>query len=350
MEKGKYAVAIVGYGGMGCFHKELIKKVERLFVCGVYDIKEKRNNIAQKEGFFTYKSLKDVLSDPKVDIILIATPNDSHKSIAVKSMEAGKHVICEKPVTLSSADLQEMIDASVKNNRHFTVNQNRRWDEDFLIAKKIYTDNLVGQISRMESRVHGSRGIPGDWRGKKEHGGGMVLDWGVHIFDQILQLVPEKIKSVYACLSHITNDDVDDGFTVQLCFESGMQALLEVGTRNFINLPRWYILGENGTAQIDGFDCSGKIVCVKNWADRDALPVKTAAGLTKTMAPRTADSITELPLPRIKTDIVDFYNNVVDVTEKKAKPIIKHDELMRVMGLMETVFQSADNNTVMPFE
>ena len=79
-------------------------------------------------------------------------------------MEAGKNVICEKPVALNSRQLQDMIDASKKNGVLFTVHQNRRWDEDFLTMKKIYDEGTLGPVFNIETRVHGSRGIPGDWR------------------------------------------------------------------------------------------------------------------------------------------------------------------------------------------
>ena len=72
-----------------------------------------------------------------MDFVTIATPNDFHKPIAIQAMAAGKHVISEKPVTLSSRDLQAMIDASRKYDRVFSVHQNRRWDEDFLVMKQI---------------------------------------------------------------------------------------------------------------------------------------------------------------------------------------------------------------------
>jgi predicted dehydrogenase len=105
--------------------------------------------------------------------------------------------------------------------------------------KKIYEEGSLGQVFRIESRVHGSRGIPGDWRQEKEHGGGMILDWGVHLLDQLLQMMGNtKLKRVYANVTNITNTMVDDGFTAHLSFENGVEALVEVGTSNFISLPR----------------------------------------------------------------------------------------------------------------
>ena len=95
---------------------------------------------------------------------------------------------------------------------------------------------------------------------RKAHGGGMVLDWGVHLFDQIFRLTGERrLKTVYATLTNVTNQEVDDGFTAVLRFEGGLEVLVEVGTNNFISLPRWYVLGENGSAVVEDWDLSGKI-------------------------------------------------------------------------------------------
>lgn len=350
MVNNKYALVIVGFGGMGHWHNELVADFKDLFVHGIYDIDERKIEEAKSKGIKTYNSLEDVLADPCVDIVLVSTPNDMHKPQAIAAMKAGKNVVSEKPVTLSSNDLQEMIDAANKYGVLFTVHQNRRWDADFITMKKIYDDNMLGDVFNIESRIHGSRGIPGDWRGRKKQGGGMVLDWGVHILDQMLLLVNEKVKKVYAKLNHVTNDQVDDGFKIVLTFESGKTALLEVGTSNFINLPRWYMQGENGTAVINSFNLDGKIVSVQNWDEKDVKPVKTAAGLTKTMAPRTEKTIRETSLPSVDSDIHDFYKNVIATIAGKEKIIVRHDQLMRVMKLMEAVFISDTLNQVVNFE
>lgn len=347
----KHRLGIVGFGGMGNWHRELIESgIENLEIAGMFDIKEERQEAARALGYRAYESLDALLADETVDMILVSTPNDCHKPIAIKAMEAGKNVVSEKPVTLSSEDLLEMIDASKRTGKIFTVHQNRRWDEDFLTVKKLYDENALGDVFNIESRVHGSRGIPGDWRGKKEHGGGMMLDWGVHIIDQMLMMVKEKITSIYCKVNHVTNYEVDDGFTLILTFESGKTALLEVGTSNFIELPRWYMLGENGSVQIDDFLVHGKIVRITDWDKNDAVPVKTAAGLTKTMAPRTDDTIHTEPVVKVNSDIKDFYRNVMAAIEGREEQLIKHDELLRVMRVMETALRSAELNQVLPFE
>lgn len=352
MKDNKFCLAIVGLGGMGNWHRELIEGGidDKLFVKGAFDIKQDRLDFALEHNLVAYNSLSELLADEEIDIVLCSTPNDCHKDVVVAALKAGKNVVCEKPVAMDSAELALMIDTANKCKKGFVVHQNRRWDADFKIMKKLYDEKTLGEVFNIESRVHGSRGIPGDWRGEKEHGGGMVLDWGVHIIDQILQMVKEKVTSVYCKLDHITNEVVDDGFKLFLTFESGKTALLEVGTSNFVELPRWYMQGVDGTAVIDDWALNGKVVRIKNWDKNDAVPIKTAAGLTKTMAPRTDETIFTEELPTIETDIKDFYRNVMDTISGKSEFLIKHDELMRVMKLMERAFESAQKNQVLPFE
>ena len=197
---------------------------------GIYVIKEEKCALARERGIFAYDSLEAVLNDPKVDLVTVAIPNDSHKEVVIKALEAGKNVICEKPVAMNLAELDEMIAAADKSGKLFSVHQNRRFDVDFLAMKHLKETGELGEFINIESRIHGSRGIPSDWRGEKEHGGGMVLDWGVHLIDQILQIFDEKIEKIYCTFDHITNKEVDDGFKLNIYFEGGKSALIEVGT------------------------------------------------------------------------------------------------------------------------
>lgn len=356
-----YNLAIVGLGGMGNWHRELISgdgswndvkldSIPNLNLAGSFDIREERQQFARDHGVHAYPSFEAVLEDPKVDIVLCATPNDVHVDIVKRALRAGKNVVCEKPVCLSSKELAEMMAVAEETGKLFVVHQNRRWDEDFLTIKKIYDEGLLGEVFRMESRVHGSRGIPGDWRQEPEHGGGMVLDWGVHILDQALMMIPGKVKRVYASFTHVTNEIVDDGFTVELTFENGLVYMLEVGTSNFINLPRWYVLGRDGTAVIHDWALNGEIVRITDWSKNDAVPIRTAAGLTKTMAPRTEDTIKSEPLPIVHADIRDFYQNVMETISGEAEIIVKLPQVMRCMKLMEAIFKSAETHQVIEFE
>lgn len=346
----KKNIAIIGYGGMGWWHGDYLKKSDVCNLLGVWDINPERLVIAHNEGINTYSSLEELLNDDRLDIVTVATPNDVHRELIIKVLESGKNAISEKPVTMCSEDLQAMIDASERTGKLFTVHQNRRWDCDFLAMKQVYESGILGPVFNIESRVHGSRGIPGDWRGMKKHGGGMMLDWGVHIIDQMLLMVPSKVKKVYCQYDHITNYEVDDGFRLTLNFENGVRAYLEVGTSNFINLPRWYMQGENGTAVINDFSCEGKIVCVENWDEKDVVPVRTAAGLTKTMAPRKDDTIKTHEIPQITSDVHDFYRNVAKAVDGIEPQLITHPQLMRVLKLMEACTKSDETGMPVDFE
>ncbi len=338
--------ALIGYGGMGRWHVEKLRTLPEFEIAGIYDILPERREAAVKDGLTAYNSLESLLADASVELVTIATPNDLHRPIAIQAMAAGKHVISEKPVTLSSRDLQAMIDASRKYGRIFSVHQNRRWDEDFLIIKQIYDQNSLGRVFNIESRVHGSRGVPGDWRNTWLQGGGMILDWGVHMLDQLLMLVDEPVVSTFCTVSHVTNDEVDDGFKAIITFGNGLTAQVEVGTSNFINLPRWYMQGENGTAVIHDWALNGEIVKVSDWEKRDAVPVVTAAGLTKTMAPRTEETIQHYPLPKVTSDVRDYYRNIARAIRGEEKQLVTHAQMMRVMRLMEACFKSAEENAV----
>lgn len=342
----KMKIAVIGYGGMGGWHCDLIRRMDELELAGIYDIQEERREAARKNGIFAYESMEELLSDDTVKLVTVAIPNHLHREVCIRAMQAGKNVVCEKPVALNHEELKEMMDASKENGVLFTVHQNRRWDEDYRAMKKVYEENMLGRVFRIESRVHGSRGIPGDWRNQKECGGGMVLDWGVHLLDQIIQMIGKKPESLYAELSYVTNENCDDGFTVTMKFDGGLTAVVEVGTSNFINLPRWYMLGENGSAIIEDWGSKGKIVMVSDWQKRDAVPVVTAAGLTKTMAPRTDETIKTYPMPEVKCDIREFYRNVISAINGESEQLVKQEEVMRIMKLMEAIFESAKKNEV----
>lgn len=353
MRTKQYGVAIIGYGGMGSQHGRLVRTVEDMVLVGSYDLNPERQQAAAEFGIKPYPHLETLLQDEAVDIVLIATPNHVHAELAIAALRAGKHVICEKPVTLNSGELEEILDVQRETGKHFVVGQNRRWDEDYLVMKKLFDEKQLGEVFHVESKVHGSRGIPGDWRGKKEFGGGMLLDWGVHLADRILLMIPEKVKKVHCQFTHITNQEVDDGFRLSLTFESGRTALLEVGTTHYISMPLWYMNGTNGSAVIEDWSMKGKIVKLAGAAagGHDAVPIVAGAGLTKTMAPRVGDmTVVEEPIPRVPADIRDFYRNVMDAIEGKAEIIVRNDEVLRVMKLLEAAFVSAETRQAVDFE
>ncbi|AIQ57825.1 Gfo/Idh/MocA family oxidoreductase [Paenibacillus borealis] len=347
MSSDKHTVAIIGYGGMGKFHGQLIRENGQLEVAGSFDLLEARQEASVQAGFRAYKSFEEVLADSSVEVVVIATPNEVHKEIAIRAFEAGKHVVCEKPAAMSSEELKAMIAAADKAGRVLMVHQNRRWDEDFRVIRQMYERETIGALFQIESRVHGANGIPGDWRHVKEHGGGMLLDWGVHLLDQLLFMIDSKVVSVFSTMSYILGNEVDDGFEAVLQFENGIKAIVEVGTTNFIPLPRWYVKGTEGSAVIEDWFLNGRIVTRNRESEqREPAPVRAGVGLTKTMAPpRKGAAITEALPPA--AELPDgFYSNFVAVIEDTAEPIVKNAEVLRVQILIEAIFAAAACNEV----
>ncbi len=337
-------VAVIGYGGQGAWHCGQISKSDVVELAGVYDIKEERRELASSREIFVYDSNDAIFADKNVDIIVVATPNDIHEELVVRGLISGHNVICEKPVALSVEEFNRMVEAAEKSGKKLSVHQNRRWNSDFLAIKSLLDNKEMGEPLRIESRVHGSRGIPGDWRQKKQYGGGMILDWGVHLIDQMLQLIKEMVVGVDCYVTNYTNKEVDDGFRLELDFESGKTALVEVGTYNFLSMPRFYMQCESGGALITDWQSNPKVAKIKEWNEREVVPVQTAAGITKTMAPRDRDSLEIFEMKKPSSDAHDFYRNFCNALDGKENMLIKYSEVRRVLKVMETAFKSSEEN------
>ena len=353
--KNSYNLGIIGFGGMaGNHYKQLSKGNTKVKIKGVWDINPARLDAAREKGLVAYSSEAEILADPEIDIILVSATNDVHKDIAIRALTAGKHIICEKPVTVTSDELLEIMDAAKKYNRIFTVDQNRRTNRDFVLMRSQVESGIIGKPYVIESRVEGSRGVPAGWRTQKEKGGGMMLDWGVHLIDQIMYMVPEKVTNVFCKMYSVHYPDVDDNLRLTMTFESGLTAHIEVSTNNFISHPRWYVLGTDGTLQIDDWSCSGKVVRCLERQDKWADEIKTIkAGPTKTRAPRTPDTVETIELSE-PTDVVDnldvVYDQLVDAIEGKAELTIKPEQALRVMKVMEAAFKSAQTGDAVHIE
>ena len=335
-------VAILGLGGMGAYHWKKIPTDAGFTVTAAADINPERLKPAKEAGLQVYDTAEALFADPDIDLIVVATPNNFHREYVIGALRAGKHVVCEKPVALNAAELTEMTQAARETGRIFTIHQNRRWDKDYRIVREAIAQGLIGQPFSIESRVQGANGIPGDWRCVKEAGGGMLLDWGVHLLDQMLDLIDSPVTEVYAQLLSRKFPGVDDNCKVLLRFENGVTALVEVSTYCFLPLPRWQALGDGGTLQIADWSCKGSVVR----ANRIAMHwepgiVYTASGPTKTMAPRPEESLETLPLPEVHTDWTEYYRNLAAALDGKAQLIVTPEQALRVMRVIDACFESS---------
>jgi len=335
-------VAVIGYGGQGSWHCSQILKSDVANLSGIYDIKEARRDAAIKNNIFVYDSNTAIFDDKNVDIVVVATPNDVHEELVISALKSGKNVICEKPVALSIESFDRMTKAAESAGKLLSVHQNRRWDVDYLGVKKAIESGEIGDVIRIESRIHGSRGIPSDWRCHKEPGGGMILDWGVHLIDQMLTLITDKITTINCVTTHITNDEVDDGFRLEIGFESGKTAYVEVGTYNFISMPRFYMQCKNGSLYISDWRQKSHIAKLTRWIEKDVTPVQNAAGITKTMAPRDHLTLDEYDNEIPKSDVHNFYRNFCAAIDGKEEQFIKNWQVRRVLAVMEAAFTSAE--------
>lgn len=343
-------VAVIGYGGQGAWHCNQILKSDVTELAGTYDIKPERCKAAKDNGIFVYESNEAIFADESVDIIVVATPNDVHEDLVVNGLLAGHNVICEKPVALSVDSFDRMVEAQNKSGKLLTVHQNRRWDVDFLGVKSVIDSGEIGEVIRIESRIHGSRGIPSDWRCIKKYGGGMILDWGVHLIDQMMQLIPDKITTVNCVTTNITNEEVDDGFRLEIGFESGKTAHVEVGTYNFLAMPRFYMQCKDGSLYLTDWQKKAQIAKLTRWIEKDVTPVQNAAGITKTMAPRDHLTLDEYEIDRQTSDVHNFYRNFCAAIDGKEEQFIKNCEVRRVLLVMESCFKSDEAHQTLSVE
>ncbi len=339
----KMKAAIIGYGGMGGWHAEHLLKSDVAELKGIYDILETRRDLATSRGIYAYGSLEELLADPQIELVTVAIPNDVHEEVVIKALNAKKNVICEKPVTLSLESLDRMIAAAEANGVRFSVHQNRRWDVDYLAMKQIYDSGELGKVLNLESRIHGSRGIPSDWRGEKRYGGGMLYDWGIHLIDQAMMIFGWDVQSVYCVCDHITNQEVDDGFRLDILFKSGQRATIEVGTYNFIPMPRFYMRAEKGTVLLSDWREEAKVVKCTHWHENEVLPVKTAAGLTKTMAPRNELTTETYTVARPASDVHDYYRHFIGAIRGECEQDVTHAQMRMDLAVILAAFRSAES-------
>ncbi len=348
----KHTMALIGFGGMANLHCDSIRdRIPDLFVKGAYDVREEARNRAAEKGLAAYPSLEDLLADKDVELVVIATPNNFHKELSIRSLRAGKHVVCEKPVTMNAAELEEIIAVSKETGRLFTVHQNRRWDRDYRIVRRVLEEGTIGRPYFIESRVQGSRGAMHGWRGHKLNGGGMTYDWGVHLIDQLLDLIPAPVTAVDAHLVGLFSGEVDDNVKIFLHFENGVTGVCEFSTNCFINHPRWHVSCDNGTLVIDNWDCEGRMVQLAGdgemeWGDDI---VYTSAGPTRTMAPRPRETTREIPLPELHCDsFLAFYPNLLRAIEGTEPLYVRPEQALRVMRVIDRIFETQKQGHGLP--
>lgn len=351
-------IGIVGHGFMGHEHEKMLTKMDGIRVVGISDIDQKQLEDVQ-EGIKRYASNDELMRDPEVDVVLIAANNNQHYDLVVQAAKAGKDIICEKPVAMTTEELDGMIAVTKECGVKFTVHHQRRLDPDFRTMKVVFDQGSLGKVYSIKSGLYGFNGNMHDWHVYKKEGGGMLYDWGVHLLDQILWMMPgAKIQSVYADLRNVINFEVDDYFKILMRFDNGIMAEVELGTYYLTDKMHdkwferhWMIGGNQGSAYVDGFEPEGKIVRTTHLLQNvSGQRTMTAAGPTRSFGPPAEGTIVTEPLPEVTTCHEDYFKNYKKAYRGEEEFLVKVEETRRVLALMEAVRESARTGQSVAFE
>lgn len=171
----------------------------------------------------------------------------------------------------------------------------------------------------------------------------MLYDWGPHLIDQILLACGGREPSEVFCqLSHVTESEVDDGFTLTLGFPGGLRALIEVGTCNYISLPRFYVCGRRGTALINDWRENCQVTQCFRWEEQADLNSAEESAEARIMTPRDGQSVRQFSLERPQADPHAALRNFCQAAEGKTALAVRRDEVMSVVRVIRAAFASEE--------
>lgn len=253
MSQRRVKCAVVGYGGafnMGKAHANWMNDTGRMITVAACDSDPGRAAAAEEElpGIATFGHIDDLLDKSDAELVVIITPHNTHAELAIKALNAGKHVVVEKPMCITTAEATAMIEAAKKNGVTLTTFHNRRHDGDFMAIKETVERGTIGNVFHIEAAAGGC-GKPRDWwRSDKAISGGCMYDWGAHFVDWILNLVPAEMESITGFFHKVAWHDVtnEDQAQAIIRFKTGAMADFQISNIAWVGKPRWRILGTKG--------------------------------------------------------------------------------------------------------
>jgi len=295
------------------------------------------------------KNYSELLQNPYLDMIVVGTPNTSHFEMTKDCLEAGKHVVVEKPFTALSVEGEKLIEISEKTGKKIFVFHNRRWDGDFLTIQKIVEENLLGDI--VEYEAHFDRYAPivdrFGWRDEPAPGSGILYDLGPHLIDQAIQLFGCP-RSLFANIQKQRNSSlVDDYFELTLYYDH-LKAILKAGMIVKDPGPRYIIHGINGSFIKYGIDPQEEML------QQGFLPAGDDWGAEEPEYWGLINmDLNGLQIQgTIETECGNyhgFYDNVYDVLINNAEMAVKPQEASDVIRIIELAFESADKGKIINF-
>jgi predicted dehydrogenase len=253
--------AVIGIGGIGKMHGQLMNDTGRIEVVAVCDANEETREIAQErfpEATF-YTDHKQMLEKESLDLVSVVVPHNLHAPFTIDCLEAGANVVVEKPMATTFEDCQRMIEAATKADRFVTVFHNRRLDGWFLSARTAVREGLLGNLIVLRSGIKFGPG-PQTWRGYKEKSGGLLFDWGCHLVDYLIQIADSPISQVSGHFYRGPEHDVElneQFVNARIYFENGALGEVTLSGLDEHNPFRYHFVGEEGTL-IDKWQWGGE--------------------------------------------------------------------------------------------
>lgn len=318
-------LGIVGFGAMAeRGHLPMLGTLEGIAPTAVCDPTPPRRKAAEGLGLRAFKTLKEYLAQGKTEATLIAAPNKLHAPLAIECLAAGQHVIIEKPMALTLEECDKVIQAARQQKRILTVFHNRRFDPDYLMIRELLRSQRLGKIYSVDLRLNtwgsamrfGVKEFRPQWRHEAEWGGGALYDWGVHLLDQVGQLIASPPKTVHAVLrTGRWAKDCDDLARALIEFQDATTALIEVNYLTRYPGPRWTVLAEQGTATSEA---GGWDRLKVHWGDKEI----------------------EEHLPRRQGNPATIFSSFAQAIRGKGRPVISPESVRRTMRLLDACLQS----------
>jgi predicted dehydrogenase len=337
-------VGVIGYGFAGRgLHSYLVQRTHGLQLAAVVSPSlEKREQASQQYRVKTYAALEELLNDDDIQLVVLATPHHLHAQQAILTLNAGKHCIVDKVMCMNANEAQAMIDCAQHNQVLLSVFQNRRWDWDFLTVQKALQTGLIGQPFRFESRVSRYRAPRQSWRADKKAMGGILYDWGSHLIDQALQLIPSAPLQVYC---HISNrhwaTDIGTHCQLLLKFANDVMFEIEISYLCHTKRPRWTVLGTLGALTKYGLDPQEMAILSGN------LEMATEDPANRLQIEYEQDDAPhQQTFDSVRGSWQSYYANIVDVLNGRAELIVKPSEVKLQMMIIDAAMQSATSGHV----
>ncbi|KAG6558090.1 hypothetical protein Mapa_000271 [Marchantia paleacea] len=344
-------VALLGYGMAGkVFHAPVIAAVPQLKLTKVL---ERRTQESPKRYPWVevVRDMNGILEDKEIELVVIATPNSSHFEYARQSLSAGKHVVVDKPFTVTSAEARELIELAKDRQLILTVFQNRRWDGDFLTVQNVVESKLLGRLVEYEAHFDRFRNFQkaNSWREEaQEPASGILYDLGSHMIDhaQVLFGLPEMVTADIRKQRDVSN--VDDSFEIVLHYPN-LKATLKASMLVKVTGPRFILHGTEGSFLKSGIDPQEEAL------EKGGTPSESGWGVTT--AEHRGHLVTKLGNLEIDARVETlpgcyqhFYSNIADAIRGRKEPAVNPETAFNTIRIIELAKQSSDSKRSAAFE